>query len=102
MKCLVNQDRPTLRNTLLIDDTIACEKKRDLDFALLKSATKCFCHNSRLFTFAIGKSLRLNAMTTNFNIRNSTAGKMAIKAIIASSHIVLIGDGGQYVSGRMR
>ncbi len=40
------------------------------------------------------KSLRLNAMTTNFNIRNSTAGKMAIKAIIASSHIVLIVDGG--------
>jgi hypothetical protein len=33
-------------------------------------------------------------MTTNFNIRNSTAGKIAIKAIIASSHIVLIGDGG--------
>jgi hypothetical protein len=33
-------------------------------------------------------------MTTNFNIRNSTAGKMAVKAIIASSHIVLIVDGG--------
>lgn len=53
-----------------------------------------FSSQPRLFTFAIGKSFRLNAMTTNFNIRNITAGKIAIKAIIASSHIVLIVDGG--------
>jgi hypothetical protein len=33
-------------------------------------------------------------MTTNFKIRSITAGKMAIKAIIASSHIIFIGDGG--------
>ncbi|WP_255534511.1 hypothetical protein [Chryseolinea lacunae] len=34
-------------------------------------------------------------MTTNFNIRNNAVGKMAINAIIASSHIVFIGDGGR-------
>jgi hypothetical protein len=53
-----------------------------------------FLSQPGIFTFATGKSLRLNAMTTNFNIRNSPAGKMAVKAIIASSHIVLIVDGG--------
>jgi hypothetical protein len=32
-------------------------------------------------------------MKTNINIQNGNAGKASIKAIIASSHIVLIGDG---------
>jgi len=33
------------------------------------------------------------AMTTNFNIQNTTAGKESVKAIIACSQIVFIVDG---------